>query len=163
MAETTARGDRYESPSLHTLMRRSWQRPTERDLADVLGALPLFSRLSKRQVRGLAKLAKIADYSPDDVIVQVGDPGDSFYVVLDGRAAVMGRSRALGPGDFFGEMALLDGGPRSATVTAKTGTRTMRLPRRGFLKAIEQDPGLARAIMEELAGRVRRLERRTFA
>jgi CRP/FNR family transcriptional regulator, cyclic AMP receptor protein len=160
---TKGRGGRYESPSLHTLMRRSWERPTERDLAEILGALPLFARLSKRQVRGLAKLAKVADYSPRDVIVQVGDRGDSFYVVLEGRARVVGRSRALGPGDFLGEMALLDGGPRSATVTAETSVRAMRLPRRGFEKALKQDPGMARAIMEELAGRVRRLERKMFA
>ena len=69
-----------------------------------------------------------------------------------------GTSRALGPGDFFGEIALLDGGPRSATVTATTGVRTMKLPRRAFVKALEEDPRIGLAIMEELAGRVRRLE-----
>ena len=158
MATRRQRGE-YESPSLHTLMRRSWERPTERDWADVIGALPLFSRLGKRQVRGLAKLATVVDYSPGEIIVQAGERGDSFYLVLEGRASVAGRSRTLGPGDFFGEMALIDGGPRSATVTAKTEVRTMKLPRRAFIKTLEQDSRIALAIMEVLAERVRRLER----
>jgi CRP-like cAMP-binding protein len=140
-------------------MRRSWERPKERDWAEVLGALPLFARLSKRQLRGLAKHAKVADYSPGEPIVQRGARGDSFYLMLEGRASVLGKSaRALGPGDFFGEIALLDGGPRSRTVKATTGVRTMRLPRRAFVKALEDDPRIGLAIMEELAGRLRRLE-----
>jgi CRP-like cAMP-binding protein len=142
------------------LMRRSWERPKERDWAEVLGALPLFGRLSKRQLRGLAKLAKVDDYSPGEVIVQKGERGDSFYLMLDGRATVVGgrRRRTLGPGDFFGELALIDGGPRSATVKATTGVRTMKLPRRAFVKALGEDPRIGLAIMEELAARVRQLE-----
>ena len=148
-----------ERPSLQMLMRRSWDRTTERDWAEVLGALPLFSRLRKRQLRGIAKLAKVLDYSPGEVIVQAGEPGDSFYLVLEGRARVLGRSRTLRPGDFFGEMALIDGGPRSATVTAADAVRLMRLPRSAFLKALKQDPQIGLAIMQVLAERVRRLER----
>jgi CRP-like cAMP-binding protein len=141
------------------LMRRSWERPTERDWAEVLGALPLFSRLRERQLRGIAKLAKVVDYLPNEVIVQAGERGDSFYLVLDGRARVLGRSRVLRSGDFFGEMALVDGGPRSATITATSAVRVMQLPRRAFLKALEQDPQIGLKIMEALAERVRRLER----
>jgi CRP/FNR family cyclic AMP-dependent transcriptional regulator len=141
------------------LMRRSWERPTQRDWADVLGALPLFAGMGKRQVRGIAKHAQVVDYSLGEVIVRTGDPGDSFYLVLEGRARVSGRSRTLGPGDFFGEMALVDGVPRSATVTATTDVRAMKLPRGAFVRAIEEDPRIAFAIMAELAGRVRRLER----
>jgi CRP/FNR family cyclic AMP-dependent transcriptional regulator len=140
------------------LMRRSWERPRERDWAEVLGALPLFARLRKRQLLGLAKHAKVADYSPGEVIVQKGDRGDAFYLMLDGRASVRGKSRNLGPGDFFGEIALLDGGPRSTTVTATTGVRAMKLPRRAFVKALEEDPRIGLAIMEELAGRLRRFQ-----
>jgi hypothetical protein len=55
------------------LMRRSWERPRERDWAEVLGALPLFARFRKRQLLGLAKHAEVADYSPGEVIVQKGD------------------------------------------------------------------------------------------
>jgi len=140
-------------------MRRSWERPTQRDWAAVLGAMPLFARLSKRQLGRLAKLAKVEDYSPTEPIIQKGEEGDSFYLVLEGRARVAGTSRTLRPGDFFGEMALIDGGPRSATISATSDARVMTLPRRAFLKALEQDPNIAVAIMETLAGRVRRLER----
>jgi CRP/FNR family transcriptional regulator, cyclic AMP receptor protein len=152
-----------ERPSLNMLMRRSWDRPTERDWADVLGALPLFSQLSKRQLRGLAKSAKVADHSNGEVIVQTGERGDSLFLMLEGRASVLGRSRTLGPGDFFGEMALVDGEPRSSTITAKGRVRTMKLPRKAFLKALDQDPKIGLAIMESLAQRVRRLERGSSA
>lgn len=158
MGSTKGRGGSYESPSLQLLMRRSWERPKERDWAEVLGALPLFGRLSQRQLRGLAKLAKVDEYSPGEVIVQKGERGDSFYLMLDGRAGVVGRARNLGPGDFFGELALIDGGPRSATVKATTGLRTMKLPRRAFVKAIQEDPRIGLAVMEELAARLRELE-----
>jgi CRP-like cAMP-binding protein len=141
------------------LMRRSWERPTARDWAEVLGALPLFAHMAKRHVRGIAKLAKVVDYSPGEPIVRAGERGDSFYLMLEGRAKVAGMSRSLQPGDFFGEMALVDGGPRSATITAASEVRAMKLPRPAFIKAVEQDPRIGLAIMEALAGRVRRLER----
>lgn len=152
-----------ERPSLNMLMRRSWDRPTERDWAEVLGALPLFAQLSKRQLRGLAKFARVEDHSPGEVIVQAGERGDSLFLVLEGRARVLGKSRELRPGDFFGEIALVDGGPRSRTISASDRVRTMKLPRRSFLKAVEQDPKIGLAIMESLAQRVRRLERGSSA
>jgi CRP-like cAMP-binding protein len=83
--------------------------------------------------------------------------------MLEGRARVLGRSRVLRSGDFVGEMALVDGGSRSATITATSAVRVMRLPRQAFLRALEQDPRIGLAIIETLAGRVRRLERATSA
>src|SRR5262249_20098817 len=100
---------------------------------------------------------------PGASIVQVGEAGDAFYLLLEGRAAVAGKSRVLRPGDFFGEMALLDGGPRSATITATTPARVIRLPRRAFVKAVEEDPQVALAVMAVLAARVRRAERAFWA
>ena len=158
MKPAPAAGGLTESPSLQMLMRRSWDRPTERDWADVLGAIPLFSTLPKRHVRSLAKLAKVVDYAPNETIVRAGEKGDSFYLVLEGKARVTKGSRVLGAGDFFGEMALLDGGERSTTITAVNSVRVMVLPRRGFVKAIGKDPQIALAIMTSLAERVRRLE-----
>jgi CRP/FNR family cyclic AMP-dependent transcriptional regulator len=154
-----ATADPDERPSLQMLMRRSWERPTQHDWAEVLSALPLFAGLRKRQLEGLAKLAKIEDYSPNESIVQTGEGGDSFYLMLEGRARVVGKSRTLRPGDFFGEMALIDGGPRSATITAERDVRVMKLPRQAFIKAVKQDPQVGLAIMQALAARVRRLER----
>jgi len=145
------------------LMRRSWDRPTQRDWSEVIGALPLFSRVPKRQVRAIAKLAWIVDHAPGEVIVQAGEQGNSMYLMLEGRARVVGRSRILRPGDFFGEMALIDGGPRSATIIAASQVRVMMLQRRAFLKALKQNPQIGLAIMEVLAERVRRLERAVSA
>jgi CPA1 family monovalent cation:H+ antiporter len=148
-----------ERSSLQTLIKRSWDRPTQRDWSEVLGALPLFSRLSRRHVRAIAKLAWPIDCAPGEVIVQAGDRGNSLYLILEGRARVVGKSRVLRPGDFFGEMALIDGGPRSATIVAASQVRVMMLQRRAFLKALKENPQIGLAIMETLAERVRRLER----
>jgi CRP-like cAMP-binding protein len=153
----------YERPSLQMLMRRSWDRLTQRDWSEVLGALPLFSRVPKRHVRAIAKLAWRVDHAPGEVIVQAGDRGNSMYLMLEGRARVVGKSRILRPGDFFGEMALIDGGPRSATIIAASDVRVMMLQRQTFLKALKQNPQISLAIMETLAERVRRLERAVSA
>jgi CRP/FNR family transcriptional regulator, cyclic AMP receptor protein len=144
-------------------MRRSWDRPTQRDWSEVIGALPLFSRVPKRQVRALAKLAWVVDHAPGEVIVQAGEQGNSMYLMLEGRARVVGKSRILRPGDFFGEMALIDGGLRSATIIAASQVRVMMLQRRAFLKVLKQNPQIGLAIMETLAERVRRLERAVSA
>jgi CRP/FNR family transcriptional regulator, cyclic AMP receptor protein len=152
-----------ERPSLQMLVRRSWDRPTQRDWSEVLGALPLFSRLPRRHVRAIAKLAWPVDCAPGEVIVRAGDRGNSLYLMLEGRARVVGKSRVLRPGDFFGEMALIDGGPRSATIIAASQVRVMMLQRRAFLKALKENPQIGLAIMETLADRVRRLERAVSA
>jgi CRP/FNR family transcriptional regulator, cyclic AMP receptor protein len=145
------------------LVRRSWDRPTQRDWSEVLGALPLFAGVPKRHVRAIAKLAWRADHAPGEVIVQAGDRGNSMYLILEGRARVIGKSRVLRPGDFFGEMALIDGGPRSATIIATSQVRVMMVQRRAFLKLLKQNPQVGLAIMETLAERVRRLERAVSA
>jgi CRP/FNR family transcriptional regulator, cyclic AMP receptor protein len=143
---------------LELLRQRSWDRPTVRDWTDVLASMPLFSNLSKRHVRELAKHAKVVDYAPGAAIVEAGERGDALYLVVEGRATVAGKSGALRPGDFFGEMALVDGQPRSRTILAKSQLRAMKLPRRAFLQALEQDPKVGLAVMKALAERVRRLE-----
>jgi CRP-like cAMP-binding protein len=142
-------------------MQRSWERPKTRDWEDVLRALPLFANLSGRHVRQVAKLAEFAEFAPGDFIVKAGEPGYAFFLILSGKAKVMGkpRSRTLGPGDFFGEMALIDGEPRSATITAATEVHAMMLSRRPFLRMLQKEPRIALTLMAELASRVRRLER----
>ena len=130
--------DRPTTDALHLMLDRSWDRPTARDWAGVLGRLPLFAHMRKRQ---LAKVAKL--------------------VILSGRARVVGKrgARPLRVGDYFGEMALLDGGARSATIAADGELQTMELPRRPFLRLLEQEPGISIAMLTELAGRVRALEK----
>ena len=144
-----------------TLLDRMWNEPTAKDWADALATLPLFARLSSRQLRRIAELARVKEYERGDVVIQVGEPGDALYVVLSGSAKVVGRPRArtLGLGDHFGEMALIDGEPRSVTVVAATPLQAMKLSHKPFLKLLRREPTIALALMAELAARVRRLEK----
>jgi CRP/FNR family transcriptional regulator, cyclic AMP receptor protein len=141
-------------------VRQDWDRATERDWADLLAELPLFSQLGKRRLRKIAREAEFDEFARGDTVVLTGAPGDAFYVILSGEAEARGKpgARTLRSGDYFGEMALLDGGPRSATVVATEELHVMRLPRRSFLQLAEEDPGIARTLLAELGARVRRLE-----
>ena len=143
------------------LYDRAWNQPTAKDWADVLGSVPLFAGLTKRQLRRVAELARISEFGKGEVVIQAGEKGDAFYVILSGQARVIGRPRAriLRRGDYFGELALIDGQPRSATIAAAVDLQTMKLPRQAFLKVLRQDPGIAMAMMAEFAARIRRLEK----
>jgi CRP-like cAMP-binding protein len=140
---------------------RDWDRPTTRDWARVLGELPLFASVSKRQLNKVAELAKVSRHPAGTVVIQQGDEGDSFHLILSGRARVLGKPRAriLRTGDYFGEMALLDGAPRSATIMADSELQTMRIPRKAFLRLLQREPAITVAMLGELAGRVRALEK----
>lgn len=135
---------------------------TARLWADVLGEVPLFAGVPTRQVRKIAGLGVVARFDPEAPIVRAGDPGEAFYVILSGRAGVRrGRGRAtaeIGPGAYFGEMALLDGAPRSATVIAKSETVCLLLARKPFAKILKNEPAVAFALLRTLAARVRELE-----
>ena len=149
------------TPIVNSLAGRDWNRPSAKDWATVLAALPLFAQISKRQLRKIAELARVTDYDTDAVVMHEGDPGDSLHVVLSGRARVLGKPRAriLKTGDYFGEMALIDGAPRSATIAADGELQTMRISRKQFMRLVEREPSIGVAMLEELAGRVRRLEK----
>jgi CRP/FNR family cyclic AMP-dependent transcriptional regulator len=99
-------------------------------------------------------------FAPGELVIRAGDTGDAFYVIVRGRAGVAGKrlSRTLREGDYFGEIALIDGGPRSATVIAVDELRTIEIPRAAFLTFLEREPGLAGRIMASLAKRIRALE-----
>ena len=132
--------------------------------AHVLGRVPLFADLSPRDLRRIAGLAEETWFNPGRVIVEEGQPGSSFYVILDGEAKVT-KGRALrvlsrlGPGDHFGEMALLDGQPRSATVIAETSVDAIRIKRATFRELLKREPEVGLRIMAGLAARVREYER----
>jgi CRP/FNR family cyclic AMP-dependent transcriptional regulator len=143
------------------LYDRAWNQPTAKDWANVLASLPLFAGLSKRRLRRVAELAKIGEFHRGDLVIQAGDKGDAVHVILSGQARVIGKPRArlLRAGDYFGEMALIDDQPRSATIIAASDDlQTMKLPRRAFLKVVRQDPGIAIAMIAEMTARIRRLE-----
>jgi CRP-like cAMP-binding protein len=126
--------------------------------ADVLSTVPLFRDLKQRHLRKVAAKATMKRFAPLTPIVRVGDPGDAFYIILDGSASVRRpgkRAVKLGPGDFFGELALLDAAPRSATVEADGEVLTMRLGRAAFTKVLESEPKVAVAMLRALAARAR--------
>lgn len=130
----------------------------------VLGSVPLFSGLSQRDLKRIAGLAEEVWFPPGHHVIDEGKPGVAFYVILDGRARVLRGSagrvlRRLDPGDHFGEMSLIDGATRSASVIAETTLDVIRLKRSAFRQVLRQEPDVAFRIMEGLAGRVRALER----
>jgi CRP/FNR family transcriptional regulator, cyclic AMP receptor protein len=129
-------------------------------LVDALAGVPLFAGLSRRHLTRIAGLASSKRYAAGSALVKAGAPEDSAFVILDGRAVVRAGARriGLGIGDFFGEMSLLDGEPRSATVTAPTDVLVMMIPTRKFLKLLANEPRIAIAVMSTLSRRVRGLQ-----
>ncbi|MFL5768387.1 MAG: cyclic nucleotide-binding domain-containing protein [Actinomycetota bacterium] len=126
----------------------------------LLESVPLFSGLSKRHLRRIAGLADEVSFAEGRVIVDTGSRGNAFYVIVEGTAKVLvgysSRTLArLGPGDFFGELALLDGGPRTASVVAAEPLTAIRIQRTQFRKMLRSEPDVALKILEELAGRLR--------
>jgi CRP/FNR family cyclic AMP-dependent transcriptional regulator len=132
--------------------------PLGSDWVDVLRGIPLFAPLSKRHVKRIANLARPRRFPANSAIVRKGERGESFFVILDGEARISlpgGRSVTLGSGDSFGELALLDGGPRTATVLARTPVLTMSIARRSFLKLVKADSELALGLLKVMAERLR--------
>jgi CRP-like cAMP-binding protein len=133
-------------------MSRAW--------VDILAGVPMFAGLSRRHLTKIARLGISKRYAGGSTLVKSGDPGEHFYLILDGRAGVRAGARRtdLRIGDFFGEMALLDGEPRSATVSAETDVLVMMVSRRKFLKLLESEPRIAIAVMTTLSRRVRSMQ-----
>jgi CRP/FNR family cyclic AMP-dependent transcriptional regulator len=130
--------------------------------ADLLSRVPLFAGLSRRHVKRLAEAATDARYRPGTTMVLEGKSGDTFFVIVDGEADVLRgvrRVARLGPGDFFGEIALLDGGPRTATVEARTPVLAMRLGRATFNQMLKVEPKVGVKILDEVAHRIREREK----
>ncbi len=127
--------------------------------------VPLFSGLSKRDLVHVLELSTEVEFFPRKVIVAAGDRAQDFYVLLlqgEVKLALPGRrSATLGPGDYFGEMAVLDGGPRSATITASTHISALRIERSDFLRLLDTYGSIGRKIAVELSKRLRACERAT--
>ncbi|HZD18030.1 MAG TPA: cyclic nucleotide-binding domain-containing protein [Actinomycetota bacterium] len=130
---------------------------------EMLARVPLFASLSPRQLRRLADLTEEQRYMEGAAIVREGDTGDTFYVIMSGGAKVVrGSGRVVNhlyPGDFFGEISLLDGGPRTASVVAETELTMLALPRSAFLRTIRDEPAVGIKLLQHAAAMLRRLER----
>jgi CRP/FNR family transcriptional regulator, cyclic AMP receptor protein len=141
--------------------RRRADRPLGRRGIDLLGQVPLFAELSRKHLRQVAEHADIVGFREREIIVEAGQPGGTFYVVLEGAARVTRGGRTIGrlePGDFFGEISLLDGGPRTASVIADTPVTAIRIFKRSFDRVVSREPGVASKILEVVARRLRDAE-----
>ena len=127
----------------------------------LLQKVTLFRDLSRKQLEQVARLADEVDVEAGRRLATVGESGHELFVVVEGYATVSagrGRRARIGPGEFFGEMSLVDGGPRSANVDAETDMRLLVVGRREFWELLHEAPSLGRKIMETLSRRVRDAE-----
>ncbi|MEP7379885.1 MAG: Crp/Fnr family transcriptional regulator [Chloroflexota bacterium] len=132
---------------------------------DALARCPLFEHASRPVLEALAQRLRRRRFRRSEVIFHQGDPGDSLHIVAAGSVKILLPSAegdeaiiaTLRPGDFFGELALLDGAPRSATATALDQAETLVLPRPNFIELLDTLPGLRDALLAGLAHELRRL------
>ncbi len=135
------------------------------EATDALAAVPLFADLAPDELAGVRGVATEVALAPGEVLIAEGDPGDALYLVLEGELAVTKRSdsgeRALatvGPGAVQGEIAVLGGGARRATVRALTPVRVLRLGRDDLFDVIAREPGIVRSLVATVAGRLASME-----
>jgi CRP/FNR family cyclic AMP-dependent transcriptional regulator len=125
---------------------------------DALRAIPLFQGMSDRSIEIIAGIAREASYPAGSTLVEEGAPGDSFLVIRRGTAAVAqgGRHiRDLGAGDFLGEIALIDGGARTATVSAIDDIDALVVDRDGFQRLMDEFPTIRYDLVSALTQRLR--------
>jgi CRP-like cAMP-binding protein len=130
----------------------------DKQWVDVLADVPIFQGLSRRHLSRIAGMATLQEVAPHTQIVRAGEPGDAFYVIIDGHAEARQpghKGVEMGSGDFFGEMALLDGGPRSAIVEAKTQLLALRIGRAPFQTMLEKEGSVAAQMLRTMAERLR--------
>jgi CRP/FNR family transcriptional regulator, cyclic AMP receptor protein len=128
---------------------------------DRLKRVPLFSRLGKRELGRVAQLADEIDVLDGRALTAEGEHGDEFFLVLDGQIKIERDGRAvatLGPGDFFGEIALVDGQPRTATARADGHAHLLVVGHRDFHSLMEEMPSVQLGILQALAARVRQVD-----
>jgi len=128
------------------------------DRTDVLKNVPLFARLSRRQLRNVLGQTSEYEYGQGDVIVKDGTQGHTLFVLIDGRARVVKGSRTvarLSAGDFFGEIAVLDRSPRTASVVADSPLTCLVLHREDLRKVLADEPEVAWSLLGALASRLR--------
>ena len=133
-------------------------------LEDTLANVPLFSEVSRRHLGRLAKAIVPRRFAKGDIIVKEGEQAVAFYIMSKGKAEVIkgGQTLAtLGAGDFFGEMSLLDGYLRSASVRALEDTECMVLSRWDFLAELRTSAHIAVAMLPVLSRRLREADERS--
>ena len=130
-----------------------------------LAAMPLFSSVGSHDLENIVRIGQRHSFDPDQAIVQRGEASDGLYIVLRGtaRVDVGGRYHDLRPGDFFGEMALIAGRKRTATVKALDRVDALRIGAEEFQGFLVQQPQVALAILKSLVERLREVQERLDA
>ena len=134
------------------------------ELEQQLASVPLLAGIEDRVRRRLAEIGKRRTYAADETIVREGSTGTALYIVLKGRARVEREGEAIGQlstGDFFGELALIEEHPRSATIVAIEETDCLLFPAWEFTALLEEHPEIAVPIMRALIARLHRREHHT--
>jgi CRP/FNR family cyclic AMP-dependent transcriptional regulator len=127
----------------------------------LLHGVSLFSNCSKEELRRIATMVTLHEAPQGSVLSEQGKAGLEFFVVVEGSANATRNGiqlAHLGPGSFFGELALLDGGPRTATVVAQTDMRLLVFSRREFSQLHGSSPGVAFKMLAELGARLRKAD-----
>jgi CRP/FNR family transcriptional regulator, cyclic AMP receptor protein len=125
---------------------------------EALRAIPLFSGMSDRSIEIIAEIVRDASFPAGASLVKEGEPGESFMIIREGTATVeqSGRMlRELGTGDFLGEIALIDGGPRTASVTALGPVNALVIDRAGFSRLMSEFPVIRFDLVSALTQRLR--------
>jgi len=125
---------------------------------EFLARVPVFANCNAEEIRAIASVAQESFFQPGQIIVTQGTPGQVFYLILSGRVEILRDGVSLGafgPGDFFGEMSLLDQAPRSATIRALDQSACLMLSNWDFKSLLEKHPSIAVKLLEVLSRRLR--------
>ena len=128
---------------------------------ELLRNVPLFSHCNKKQLASIASLADLISVPAGTQLITEGKPGLEFMVIVEGSGEVRRKGRkidTLAPGDFIGEMALITGGPRNATVRTTTDTSLLAVTERQFWRLIEQTPAIQTSLLKAIGQRLQALE-----
>lgn len=131
---------------------------TRSDVIPTLERMPLFRGVDRKELERIAEQLDDATYLADHSILTEGMTGPEFFIILEGEAEVLideAPVATLGPGEFFGEVAALDGGPRTASVRARTRLRCVTLPVNGLRQFLLDHPVVAVNLVPEIARRFR--------
>jgi CRP/FNR family cyclic AMP-dependent transcriptional regulator len=139
--------------------------PVPESFVSSLAAMPIFAGLERTTLELIAQGMRVRRFRRGEVIFHIGDPGDALFVVMTGQVKIVlpGETgdevilTTLGPGEVFGELALLDGAARSASAVALVATQTVVLQREAFRALLDRSPSIRDSLLASLAAEIRRL------
>lgn len=137
-------------------------------MTDILQQIPLFSSLNQSELEAIDRVSITKIFPKDKIILLEDEDGDTLFIIINGKVKVTTFSESgkevifsiLNEGDFFGEMSLLDGKPRSATVVSMDDAKIQLIRRTEFYRLLEDHPRIALRLLEELASRLRKADER---